>query len=420
MPNDLAPLKAPVMRASAATEAPLDGEILPPGKSVDVWATPHPFSTERNVFEVPEGLSILEIMEIAQPDPFLRSHAHVFIGDYYIPEDNWRLVRPKAGARITIRMVPQGGGGGKGILRIFLLLAVVAASFIIPGLLPAGIAGIAVLGTGATALTVGGLVSAGTLILGGLLVNFIAPPPQPSLDSLSGNNKKESPTLFIKGTRNQFNPFGVVPRVLGKVRMTPPYAVLPFTETQGTDQYVRMIFTYGYGPLVITQPKIGETDLSDYEGVETEFRRGYQAYQITDKGTWSTGSFPSSPLFGDRWTRGGGTVTIDGVSYVNGDTITFNALGSSVSAFTWDKNEDKPITLYTNDVNEESLDITLAYPSDALTLPNYSIRTSAADADELSVDVIFPNGLIKYHSDGERDDKDVSLSIEYSVDNANS
>ena len=42
-----------------------------------------------------------------------------------------------------------------------------------------------------------------------------------------------------------------------------------------TNEYLRMLFVLGYGPLDITQIKIGDTLLSDYEDVEWEVRAGY-------------------------------------------------------------------------------------------------------------------------------------------------
>jgi hypothetical protein len=66
-----------------------------------------------------------------------------------------------------------------------------------------------------------------------------------------------------------------VPRVLGKHRFAPPFGALPYTETVGSDQYLRLLFVWGYGPLKITDLKIGETPLSAFEGVEIETREGY-------------------------------------------------------------------------------------------------------------------------------------------------
>lgn len=66
-----------------------------------------------------------------------------------------------------------------------------------------------------------------------------------------------------------------MPRVLGRHRFVPPFGALPYTETAGSDQYLRLLFVWGYGPLKISDLKIGETPLSSFEGVEVETREGY-------------------------------------------------------------------------------------------------------------------------------------------------
>lgn len=51
-------------------------------------------------------------------------------------------------------------------------------------------------------------------------------------------------------------------------------AAKPYTETVGNDQYIRMLFIWGYGPLDITDLKIGETSLDEYDDIEIENRSG--------------------------------------------------------------------------------------------------------------------------------------------------
>jgi hypothetical protein len=69
--------------------------------------------------------------------------------------------------------------------------------------------------------------------------------------------------------------------------------------------------------------RIGKTLLSNFQGVETEFRRGY--WSMPDRGAWnaSSGAFPSAPAFGDTW-----TVSVagsaGGQTWKVGETITFN------------------------------------------------------------------------------------------------
>ena len=142
----------------------MDCEVLAPGEGlVRVSACPHPFSMARVDLSVEAGATLAEIFARAQPDAVLRRHAHVFVGDHYIPRENWHRVRPKPGTTVSIRVVPSGGGGGggKNPLRTILMIAVLAAATAVSaGALGPG--GLALLGpafasgaTGAVALSVG-------------------------------------------------------------------------------------------------------------------------------------------------------------------------------------------------------------------------------------------------------------------------
>lgn len=232
---------------------------------VSLSISPHPFAVERMSSAVASGSTIAEIIE--NHNPHLALHAHVYIDGAYVPQDRWHLVRPKAGTTVSIRMVPMGGGGGKNPLRTILPLAVMAAS----PMLTAGLT--TVLGASTASfmgISAGRLITAGVSLVGRLAINALAPPGRSRFA-----NDRESPTLFIQGARNNTRPFGRVPMVLGRHRLVPPLGANPYTETAGNDQYLRMLFVWGYGPLEISDLKIGETPLSDFDDVEIETRKGY-------------------------------------------------------------------------------------------------------------------------------------------------
>jgi len=329
---------------------PVHGEVLTIDDTIDVVAHPHPFTTEHIDFVVQVGDTVGEILHKCQPDPILRRHAHIFIGDDYILKENWDKVRPKPGSRVSIRVVPTGGGGGggggKSTLRIVLLIAVIALAVAAPYLLGPTLAGTALIGTGAAAITIGQVVTSAVLLVGGLLVNALVPPPKPKLNQApSLTNPSDSPTLFITGARNQFFPFGVIPRPLGRSRMVPPYGALPFTEVDGDAQFIRMLFIWGYGPLEISDLRIGETSLDEFDEVEIE--------------------------------------TIAG-------TLT-----------------DPVITLFTQDVFEESLQILLSNAS------GWNLRTTQQAVDEISIDLTFAGGLVSFGSTGGRSTVAVAFKIQY-------
>jgi ATP-dependent Clp protease ATP-binding subunit ClpX len=105
-------------------------------------------------------------------------------------------------------------------------------------------------------------------LVGMLLVNVIAPVRPPSVSS-SGPDKE---TLIIEGARNQARPFQPVPVILGRHRVAPAYGSSPYTEIIGGKHYIRMLVVWGIGPLAIDtdSQKIGETPLTEFDGVEVE------------------------------------------------------------------------------------------------------------------------------------------------------
>lgn len=68
---------------------------------------------------------------------------------------------------------------------------------------------------------------------------------------------------------------------------------------------------------------------------------------------------------------------------------------------------DAPFTLFTNTVDQDAFNITL-FQADG-----FSQRTAGPDADELSIDILFPKGLIVVSGEGESIPRPVTLEIQY-------
>ena len=256
------------------------------GNELRLIACPRPFSADRIDQAIPVGGSITDIMDGLALDPVLLAHAHVWITDgamitepVMVPRDHWARVRPKAGAVVTLRVAPgKGGGGGKNPLRTILTIAVVAAAFVLGPAVGAamGLPTEAVI-FGQTINLAAAVGGAAITMVGNLIVNAIAPPPRPKLAELSmgGPQSRTSPTLAITGTQNRANRYGAVPRIYGRHRVFPVLAAHPHSEVEGDEQYLRMLFDFGYGPLELTDLRIGAIPLAQFEGVETEIRQGY-------------------------------------------------------------------------------------------------------------------------------------------------
>lgn len=280
---------------------------------------------------MPEGLPVADLLRHLglDPEPIF---ARVFIDGQPVPKAQWEWAVPSAGQVVTIRVIPTGGeGGGKDILRAVAMIGIVIASIFAPYLW-----GLVGSGYGA-ALTA-------TLAIGGsLAVNALIPPARPKLQDLSSTNL--SPTLSLTGSANRLAPYAPIPRVYGTHRVFPPLAAQQVTDVVGSDQYLRLLFCVGYGPLALSDFKIGQTPIEQFQNVEMEIRYGFPA--------------------------------------------------------------DAPLTIFPDDVFEDALSIKLTNAG------GYQQRTSQANAKELSVDVVFPNGLILFNQTGPPSAQTVLVTVEY-------
>jgi hypothetical protein len=315
--------------------APLKGEIIAPGEGIALILALHPLSLEHRHVPAPAGLSIAELIAFADAriEGGLRCRLVVRIGDMPISEEHWRRVRPKPGTTVLIRAVAENFGDN--FLRSVLSLAVVGLGIFaagpLAGLLLPGVAGAA------------GFIGAAITVGGQLLINALF--PLANSTPLSADTSR-SQTYSIAGGQNQANPFGPIPSILGKIRYTAPLGARSYTEFAGSDQYLRMLVVWGYGPLDISDIKIGETLLSDYEDVEVQTRQGYP--------------------------------------------------------------DDEPLSLFPGEVLEDDFSVSLTHAA------GWQTRTTDTAIDEISLDIVAPNGIVRVDSSGTSQNYTVSIRAEYS------
>ena len=251
---------------------------------IKMTAVVHPFKSARKRLEFDEGTTVKDMVLFAQPDSTKLRHAIVFINGKVIPKKIWATHRPLAGEIVEVRACPiphgGGGGGGKDILRVVLTIAVVALALATSG------AALALMGFSEATIAAGGawVTFAGAMYVGAastigmLAINSLCPvSTSASTASLSSTDSTDSNTLYIEGASNSIDPFGVVPVTLGKYRQTPRQGSKPYTEMIGDNQYIRMLFVWGVGPLEIDEAsiKIGDTLLSEFSDYQIEHREGY-------------------------------------------------------------------------------------------------------------------------------------------------
>ena len=237
---------------------------------VRVLAQPHLLDPTRDrvEFTVAPGQTIAQMVAEAMPAGRRLGGAYfrVTLNGHPIGDALWHAVKPKPGTHVLIRVVPQGDTL-KNVLTIALTVAAVAAGqfygpMLAGELLFGGLGGI---GTGSLGTVLSGAITATTLLAGTLLINALIP---------IRSDKKDAATYGIQGLRNQAQPDGVVPGLLGFHRSTPPYGMLPYTESVGDDRFVTANFIHGYGPIATRNHRIGETPIEKYQEVTAEHREG--------------------------------------------------------------------------------------------------------------------------------------------------
>lgn len=84
----------------------------------------------------------------------------------------------------------------------------------------------------------------------------------------------------VKGDRNQNKAYEPIPFVLGRRKLTPAYMANPYYEYVGRDQYYRMLLDCGYGPLNITDLRIGEVPITSFTDVQYAILDWYNTTDI--------------------------------------------------------------------------------------------------------------------------------------------
>lgn len=289
---------------------------------------PHPFSTDAGVIAVRAGQTLQQMLDEVAQGAAVVATLRVEVGGVEVPRELWGKVRPKAMVPIHCTVMPAGGRSARKILRTIAMVAV------------------AVFAPQVGLLFGSQLVGAAAFLVGSLLVNALIPPPKPP--AASGAQEDPGRWNMLTGSSNQAVPYGAIPLVLGECKVFPPHAAMPYSEVLGDTSYQRLMFDLGHdygGPndptvyMQVTDLKIGETDLAEFDDVQ---------YEIT-----------------------------------------------------------KTPTLYTSDVAEVAV-------SAAMNDSDSAVRTTSPNVTEISLDVVFPQGLFGMDDKGNRVSVTAYLTIEIS------
>lgn len=239
----------------------------PPTGLVTLAACPHPLRSARIDGKLPAGLTLAQMVELtcdqAGIPTELRTGGVIYLDGEYISAADWAITVPDVGSRVEYRAVARGSNALRTIATIALVVfvAVVAA----PAL--ASMAGFTA-GTASFALASAGI-SMGLNMVGSMLINSIFPVrPNEMGAGMAGSLAAPQAIKMLQGGRNNETPYAAVPVVLGQMRYTPPVGANTYVETVGSVSYLRMVLVWGYGPLQVSDLRIGNTPLSDFKEVE--------------------------------------------------------------------------------------------------------------------------------------------------------
>lgn len=291
--------------------------------------------------QVGSNLTLSEIAAEALPGlpPNERSLRVLLVSDddvAVVHPEYWHRVRPKPGVRVVLRLVATGDDALRAVLTVVVSVAAMAlgqfwATAIVP---TAGIAQTAV----------AGLITSGLTVVGTMLLNALIPIQSPDKRDARGDG------FSINGWQNRARPGEPVAWLSGRRRMAPDFVGMPYTTIFGDDRYVTALLSFGYGPLQISDIKIGETPIEEFDNVEIQLREGLP--------------------------------------------------------------DDDPVTVYPKQVLEQSEGVELKRPKvDGVWEDRPVVRQTASNATEAAIIFAFPAGLFNVNSEGDVKPTSVRIRI---------
>lgn len=227
---------------------------------------PHSLSCDVGQFHVQAGQTIRGMLLEASGGKPLSPGLHVRVNGNPVPEAYWDRIRPKAQARIDV--VPDSlHGGGDTWKQVLGAVVLIVVSYFTAGAATtwgASLAGAAGWGAGAAAALNVGIMAVATLA-----VTALTAPPAPT-----NPGGTEGRWNQLTGSQNAMNPGGAIPVVLGESRHFPPHAARPYGQVIGETSYQHCMFDLGYGDLDVSDIRIGDTPIGDFDEVQYEITSG--------------------------------------------------------------------------------------------------------------------------------------------------
>lgn len=389
---------------------------------IKVIARLNPFESEVVYCDVEPGLSITEILGSEN------ERIHVEVDGVPIPLEARGSTYPRSGEVVNVVVAPQG-----------IETAIIAVAATMSQAL--GAVGLGAAMTAATSLaTAAGVTSAVGLSLAGIaggiagIAAMVAPMImpfliKPQMPSMSGGASYGGGTAtrfnLLNSQNNPSLQYGVLPKLYGEFRIVPPLAGTPYTRirnavivgqpgTQGfagkeATQEFHMLLCLGYGPL-----RIGANDTSPVIGNPAGTSPGNLTFK-TVQGT----NYP-----------GGSVLDQDLTAILIGNTPFRSLEGKGarylISTAKWfsENTDSANLASYTRDIEEDSLSLQLnprntPANSDSPTQTSYDgfyhVRTTAPDALDAEVDIVFDSLFTALMKEDNTGTQDVTVSVHFNI-----
>ena len=240
----------------------------PKADGVTVSGCPHPLKMQRIDGTAVAGSTLAEAIDAhcaGVPDGFSR-HGVAFVNGIRVDQVDWPSCRLNDGDRVEFRMFPGKSQDESLITSALIMVVAWWAGGAVAGAWQGGAAAGAAptgwgLGTGISSGVAGAVAQGAVSLLGNALVNALAPANSPS------GSPAPKPQYMLAGGANTATPYGAIPIVLGTHDFTPPLGANTFMSSDGSDRFLHMLLVWGYGPLDISNLRIGQTPLTDYADV---------------------------------------------------------------------------------------------------------------------------------------------------------
>lgn len=242
---------------------------VPKSDFVTVSGVPHPLKMQRIDGISTPGSTLAETISIhcANIPEQLTKHGIAFVNGERVEHADWSSCVLVEGDRVEFRMLP-GKSQDEAMLTSAVIMVVAwyaggaaAAAWNGGSATGAAAAGSMAAETGISAGIVGAVAQGAVSLLGNALVNALAP-------ASNGNGSAPpKPQYMLAGGANSSLPYSAIPVVLGTHDFTPPLGANTFMSSDGEDRFLHLLLIWGYGPLDITNMRIGQTPLTDYADV---------------------------------------------------------------------------------------------------------------------------------------------------------